>query len=175
MPANPLSAERQAQIMSLVETIKLSTGLFYPKYSVSDIIKASIPGVSIKEYDFKGDTSVRGAIYRKGKKYDQPIISVNSAQSDREKNFTLAHEFAHYMLEHDGEANFYIDNRPFDGSDAMQNEGEANFFASLFLMPKDKFVELDLPFVSDAQLAERFGVPEGAIGVRRNWIRRNGF
>ncbi|MCP3702014.1 MAG: ImmA/IrrE family metallo-endopeptidase, partial [Alteromonas sp.] len=111
----------------------------------------------------------------KSKDYKKPAIVVNSQQKAEEKNFTIAHEFAHYMLEHDGTSNYYIDDKPFDGSETMQLEGEANFFASILLIPKDKFLKLDLPFVSDAQLAERFGVSESMIGVRRSWIQRNGY
>lgn len=175
MPANPLSAERQAQIAELVENIKLSTGLFYPHDSLAKIIKTSIPGSRIIESDFKGKHNIRGAIFRKSKDYKTPTLAINAKQSSAEKNFALAHEFAHYMLKHDGDTNYYIDDKPFDGSEVMQLEGEANFFASILLIPKEMFQKLDLPFVNDTQLAEYFGVSESMIGVRRSWIQRNGY
>lgn len=175
MPANPLSLERQNQIANLVENIRLSTGLFYPHDSLVSIIKSTIPDCHITESDFNGKSNLRGAIFRKSKDYKTATIAINTAQSEPEKIFTLAHEFAHYMLKHDGDTNYFIDDKPFDGSESMQLEGEANFFASILLIPKEMFLKLDLPFVNDAQLAKYFGVSESMIGVRRSWIERNGF
>ncbi len=175
MPANPLTKQRQAEIATIVENILLSVRKFYPNDSLIQIIESTIPDVHITETTFDGQTNIRGAIFRKSKEYERPTIAINSAQTNGGKNFAIAHEFGHFMLGHGGDANFYIDDKPFDGSETMQNEGEANFFASVLLMPKEAFLKLDLPFISDEQLAEHFGVSVSAIGVRREWIHRNGF
>lgn len=175
MPANPLSLERQSEIAAIVEQILLTANKHYPHDSIISIIEAAIPGVRITETDFDGKANIRGAIFRKGKDYDKATIAINKTQSPGDKTFTLAHEFGHYMLGHDGPSHFYIDDKAFDGSEQMQKEGEANFFASILLIPKEQFQKLDLPYVTDAQLAERFGVSESMIGVRRRWIASNGF
>jgi len=175
MPLNELTPQRQAEIAAIVDNLKLSASVFYPEDSLQDLIKATIANVQIKEYDFKGNRRIRGAVFRKSEKYERPVIAVNSNQSDRSKTFTLAHEFAHYILKHNPKENYFIDDLPFDGSSAMQDEGEANFFASVLLMPKEEFARLDQPFVTDAKLADYFGVSEGVVKVRREWIRRNDF
>lgn len=175
MPRNILTVDRQAEIVSIIEAIQLSTGLSYPTNSLKDIIKATIPDVLIKEHDFGGNSHVKGAVFRKSEEYVQPIIAVQSRQSAGSKTFTLAHEFGHYMLEHNPSQNYYIDDLPFDGSSIMQDEGEANFFASVLLMPKEEFIRLDQPFVSDKKLADYFGVTEGSVRVRREWLKRNGY
>ena len=175
MPLNKISDERQAEIESLVQSLLLSTGLSYPENSLIDIIQATIPDIVLTESDFNGKTNVRGAIFRKSDEYEHPLIAIQSEQSPPSKTFALAHEFGHYVLDHNPKENYYIDDRPFDGSKPMQDEGEANFFAQILLMPKDLFAKLDQPFVTDGQLAKRFGVTEGAVRVRREWLLRNGF
>lgn len=175
MPLNPLTLQRQAEIEEIIQNLQLSTGLFYPEDNLLDLIQAAIPDVKIVEHDFDGKLNIKGAIFKKSKDYPQPLIAVQSKQSKPSKTFALAHEFGHYLLGHNPRANYFIDDRTFDGSKAMQNEGEANFFAQILLMPKDKFEQLDQPFVTDEQLAARFGVTEGAIRVRREWLQRNGY
>jgi Zn-dependent peptidase ImmA (M78 family) len=175
MPLNKLTPQRQEEISSIVSNLQLSIGLFYPKNSLKEIIRAFIPDVLIKEHDFNGNAHVKGAVFRKSEDYEQPVIAIQSRQSPGSKTFTLAHELAHYVLKHNPQNNYYIDDKPFDGTAVMQDEGEANFFASVLLMPKDEFQKLDQPFISDEKLAEYFGVTEGAVRVRREWIERNGY
>lgn len=175
MPLNPITLDRQAEIQDIVQNLQLSTGLSYPENSLISIIEAAIPDVSIVEHDFDGKTNIKGAVFKKSKDFDHPLIAIQSKQSPPSKTFTLAHEFGHYVLGHNPKENYYIDERAFDGSKPMQDEGEANFFASVLLMPKDMFEQLDQPFVTDGQLAKRFGVTEGSVRVRREWLRKNGF
>lgn len=175
MPLNKITLARQSEIQDLIREIELNTGLSYPENSLFEIIEAAIPDVTIVEDDFNGKTNIKGAVFRKGDEFEHPLIAVQSKQSAPSKTFVLAHEFGHYMLDHNPKENYYIDDRAYDGSKPMQDEGEANFFASMLLMPKDKFTELDQPFVTDKQLAERFGVTENNVRVRREWLNRNGF
>jgi Zn-dependent peptidase ImmA (M78 family) len=172
MPLNRISIQRQREIEDMVHSILLSTGLSYPENSLLGIIKANIPDVVLVEDDF-GGKDIRGAIFRKSDKFRHPLIAIQANQSAGAKTFALAHEFGHYVLNHNEKDNYFIDTRPFDGSRPMQDEGEANFFAATLLMPKDEFLRLDQPFVTDAQLAERFGVSPAAARVRREWLSSN--
>lgn len=173
MPLNKITRERQNEIEEIVQTILLNTGLSYPENSIIDIIKAYIPDVAIVEDDFNGKKNIRGAVFRKSQKYTHPLIAVQADQPAGAKTFALGHEFGHYVLDH-GKENYFIDDRPYDGTEFMQDEGEANFFAASLLMPKDEFIRLDQPFVSSAQLAARFGVSPAAVSVRRKWLQDNG-
>ncbi len=173
MPLNKITFQRQREIEDIVHSVLLNTGLSYPENSLQDIIKAYIPDVSLVEDDFGGRRNVRGAIFRKSEKYEHPLIAVQANQPAGAKTFALAHEFAHYVLKHNEKDNYFIDDRPFDGSRPMQDEGEANFFAATLLMPRDEFSRLDQPFVTDSQLAERFGVSPAAARVRREWLNSN--
>lgn len=175
MTTNYLDPARQDEINRFVENLKLSAGVDYPKNDLKTIIRKMIPDVKIKESDFNGNAHVKGAVFRKSEEYEQPVIAIQARQSKGSKTFSMAHEFAHYMLEHNPTKNYLIDDRPFNGSKVMQDEAEANFFAQVLLMPKEEFERLDLPFVSDMKLADYFGVTEGAIRVRRQWLKRNGY
>jgi len=175
MPLNRVSQDKQREIEDTIESILLSTGLSYPEDSLIEIIEAYIPGVSVVEDDFGGKPNVRGAIFRQSAEYQHPLIAIQSNQSPGAKTFTLGHEFGHYVLNHNDKDNYFIDDLNFDGSKPMQNEAEANFFAAALLMPSEEFLRLDQSFVSDKQLAERFGVTEAAVRVRRDWLNSNGY
>jgi len=174
MPRNKIPISRQAEIERTIEDILLSTGMSYPENSLIDIIKATIPDVVLTESDFENKPSIRGAVFRKSKDYDHPLIAIQSKQSGGAKTFALAHEFGHYVLDHNKSENYLIDTAVFDGGPLMQDEGEANFFAAALLMPRKLFRQLDQPFVTDDQLAKRFGVTPGAVRVRRDWLNYNG-
>jgi Zn-dependent peptidase ImmA (M78 family) len=175
MAQNKLSLQRQSEIVDVINNLKLSLNMTYPEVDLKKIINGAIPGVQLKEDDFNGNAHVKGAVFRKSKKYTQPVIAIQSNQSPRSKTFALAHEFAHYILDHNPAVNYFIDDRAFDGSKVMQQESEASFFAQTLLMPKSLFESLDQPFVGDKKLADYFGVSESTVGVRREWLKRNGY
>lgn len=166
---NYVPPTRQWEINTLIDEILLQVGKSYPEDSVIDIIKAYIPGVRIAEHDFEGDTTTRGAIFKKSDEFKDPLIVIQSNQSKGAKTFTLGHEFGHYSLGHMGKANFMIDKEVYDGSPHMQREAEAQYFAATLLMPADKFNRL-ADYLSDTQLAKRFGVSEAAVRVRKDWL-----
>jgi Zn-dependent peptidase ImmA (M78 family) len=172
-PRNLVPIEKQREIEAIIDQILLKAGLSYPENSLTDIIERSIPGVKIVEDDFNGNPNIGGMIFRKSDKFDEDLIAIQKRQSDGAKSFALAHEFAHYILGHDGEERYLIESATFNGSSIMQEEAEANFFAAALLMPRDKFKTLDVPFFTDEQLAKRFGVTVPAVRVRRNWIDSN--
>ncbi len=166
---NYIPRTTQWAINSLIDDILLMTDKAYPEDSVLDIIKAYIPGVMIVEDDFGGDSSTRGAIFKKSDEFERPLIAIQKNQTKQAKTFSLAHEFGHYSLGHLGDANFMIDKETYDGSEHMQNEAEAQYFAAALLMPTEKFTKL-APYLTVSQLARRFGVSESAVRVRKAWL-----
>lgn len=175
MPVNKISLRRQREILDEINAIRLDTGMTYPQNTLQEIMQRYVPDVLITESNFNGNEHIKGAVFRKSPEFDRPAIAIQENQPARAKNFALAHEFGHYVLKHNPDSNFLIDTRKFDGTDAMQDEGEANFFAMALLMPRDEFEELDQPFVSSKRLAEYFGVTEAQVSVRRDWLRSNGY
>lgn len=175
MPVNKISSRRQREISDIINGIRLDTGMSYPDDNLKQIIESTISDVLIKEDDFNGNRHIKGAVFKKSKQYSQPVIAIQANQPLGSKTFALAHEFGHYMLNHNEDSNYLIDTHEFDGSRMMQQEGEANFFAMSLLMPKEEFQKLDQPFVNDSQLARYFGVTETQVRVRRDWLRSNDF
>lgn len=71
---------------------------------------------------------------------DTLYIVVNSNISNiGRKNFTIAHELGHHFLKHKLSAGCYVNEGSNDTKDPQ--EKQANYFASLFLMPQTKITE----------------------------------
>jgi len=100
-------------------------------------------GLQIVESAFDGDVS--GALLRSN---GIAGIAINAKQHPNRKRFTIAHELAHYLLEHTTEDHidwgFTVLRRDNTSSDASDiREIEANSFAANLLMPTD-FLKADL-------------------------------
>jgi Zn-dependent peptidase ImmA (M78 family) len=100
-------------------------------------------GLQIVESAFDGDVS--GALLRSN---GIAGIAINAKQHPNRKRFTIAHELAHYLLEHSTEDHidweFTVLRRDNTSSDASDiREIEANSFAANLLMPTD-FLKADL-------------------------------
>ena len=95
--------------------------------------------------DIKGDNlpNFEGALY--GQRKDEKsrwVIFYNNQILEQRINFTLAHEFGHYMLHRDEKNSFEC--LPDDINritDEAEREAEANSFASQLLMPPHDFRE----------------------------------
>jgi len=111
-------------------------------------------GLPIVEMEFRAEVSgalMRGAVQG---------IAVNAAHHVHRRRFTIAHELAHYLLEHEGEDHidwqFTVIRRDGTSSEATDyQEIEANFFAASLLMPKQMIR-------ADIEQKKRFN---GEIGI----------
>lgn len=98
---------------------------------------AQAEGVPIVEMTFNGEIS--GALIRsKG----SSGIAVNASHHPNRKRFTIAHELAHYLLDHKDEEEDHIDWKftiiRRDGKSSKASDGQeidANAFAASLLMP----------------------------------------
>jgi Zn-dependent peptidase ImmA (M78 family) len=138
---------------------------------------ARAKGLPIVEAEMEADVS--GALIRGG---DLQGIAVNASQAPVRKRFTVAHELAHFLLDH-------VDNDHLDWEftvirrDGRSSEAEddqeiaANFFAASLLMPKEilrQDVESYLRFDGEVRLedgdvlmlAKKYKVSEAAMRYR---------
>jgi Zn-dependent peptidase ImmA (M78 family) len=135
-------------------------------------------GLLIMESPF--DNEVSGALVRT---QGVAVIAVNKSQHPNRRRFTIAHELAHYLLDHKGEKDhvdwkFTVlrrDERSSEASDT--HEMEANFFAASLLMPRS-FIREDIAVLTRyngeagigkqeiQSLARRYGVSETAMNYR---------
>ena len=100
------------------------------------------PDHYIKEV--KGDDlpMFEGALYGKnrGDKFRWLILYNNQLIAPSRINFTLAHEFGHYMLHRDEQVTFECSSENIARiTDEVEREAEANAFASQLLMPPHDF------------------------------------
>ncbi|ABF39231.1 protein of unknown function DUF955 [Candidatus Koribacter versatilis Ellin345] len=103
---------------------------------------AEAEGLPIIETAYAGEVS--GALIRSN---GMTGIAVNSAHPQTRRRFTVAHELAHFALNHEGEyidSRFTVIRRDGRSSDATdKKEIEANAFAANLLMPTE-FLYRDL-------------------------------
>jgi Zn-dependent peptidase ImmA (M78 family) len=168
-----LTLDDQSRIDEAVREVKAKTGKSYPTSNLLDIIHTYASDVEVKEYDFGDDSSkIKGAV-----KYPDgsiPVILINGKRiSGAGYNFTLAHEFGHYVL-HKGKEKFRLDLFDYaaDTKESKQ-ETEANYFAASLLMPKKEFEELLAWTQDNEKIAEYFGVSVPAVEARIKWLNQN--
>ena len=104
----------------------------FPNAYIEDITDDDLPGFE-------------GALYKKVKNNSEPrwlIIYNNQIIKPERINFTLAHEFGHYLLHRDEEAKFECSQENLSSFyDYAEREVEANRFAAQLLMPIHDFRE----------------------------------
>lgn len=120
-------------------------------------------------------TNISGALVRSG---GLVFIAVNNAQHHNRQRFTIAHELAHYFLDHPGQdvhvdGDFTVNLRYRSSYDDAQDihEIQANQFAASLLMPKDFLIkdvlsEFPLDEEKVRKLARRYHVSEQAMTIR---------
>jgi Zn-dependent peptidase ImmA (M78 family) len=120
-------------------------------------------------------TNISGALVRSG---NATFIAVNNAQHLNRQRFTIAHELAHYFLDHPGEdlhvdGDFTVNLRYRSSIDDPHDahEVEANRFAAALLMPqefltRDVFVDYPLDEDKVKKLARKYQVSEQAMTIR---------
>ncbi len=116
-------------------------------------------GIKFREIDSTNDAFV--GVFTKGSN-SQPYIMVNgSIDNNGRKNFTIAHELGHYLLDHHLTQNsFYCNNDEISESRIWSDpiEQEANYFATCLLMPAEKVKGAFLNELSFSKLAKRLGI-----------------
>jgi len=164
-----LSEKRQQEIEGVVNDVLLSIDKTYPEDGLEDIVE-SYSDITAWEYDFgKERGKISGAIaYSKDGK---PRIYINKDMPPTRKTFTLAHEFGHYVLQHSGDR-FRLDLFSDYSEDERNEETEANYFAAVLLMPKERFLQVYEKLMSEELVAEYFGVSILAVRLRLLWIQR---
>ena len=107
------------------------------------------------------DYDISGYIEKRGAKW---VVSVNKYHSERRQRFTLAHEFAHYVLHKYKFRERHNDRALFRTREFNPVEKEANDFASELLIPQEKFRQYLREGIRNiADLSDKFNVSVSAI------------
>lgn len=155
----------RTEIEQQVTLLLSKHGVSGPPIPVREIAVAE--GLHVLESSIRGDVS--GALVRTN---GVAAIAVNVNHHSNRQRFTIGHELAHYLLNHEGEQEhfdwqFTVLRRDEKSSEATDTrEIEANFFAANLLMPKE-FLRKDV-----AQLARFNGEPDLGEDDIRSLARR---
>ena len=128
-------------------------------------------GIDLREAFLSGEIS--GMIERSASGF---AITINAADPDTRKRFTLAHELGHYMLHRHLIGDGLDDDRAYRSTQSGKyhntrigpaEETEANRFAANLLMPMDLINAHRGPLRSDVQgMARLFGVSKHSMSIR---------
>lgn len=170
----PLRA-RYSRIERLVEGILLAAQIRGAPVPVERLARNA--GVEIR----KGDLgNVSGLLVRLG---HAATIGVNDKHPRVRQRFTVAHEYAHFVL-HDGigshfDRDYRVNFRSAESTQATNvEEIEANYFAACLLMPKT-FLDSDdaISYLDSdegvAELAKRYNVSRHAMSLRLGNLYRD--
>jgi Zn-dependent peptidase ImmA (M78 family) len=109
-----------------------------PASRMEEIIRKEGVAFAVRELP---NPNTMGVLLARG---DQKAILVNNNIANQgRKNFTIAHELGHYALEHYKQAEeFSCDESVIkeEGEAVNDQEKEANYFASCFLLPKERVI-----------------------------------
>jgi Zn-dependent peptidase ImmA (M78 family) len=125
-------------------------------------------GLEIEETEFSSEFAhVSGFITQDG---GVPRLMVNASDAQNRKNFTVAHELGHWILDKDmltADPKIGVLFRiPLGKLNADPIEKRANTFAANLLVPEDMLLEKQKFTTSPKELARLFGVSEEVIGYR---------
>ncbi|HEX8197857.1 MAG TPA: ImmA/IrrE family metallo-endopeptidase [Pyrinomonadaceae bacterium] len=101
----------------------------------------------------------------------QGIVIYNPKQSARRQASDIAHELAHFLLEHQPAKLILSSNEPLEEvwmrSFDQKQEDEANCLAWSLLLPRDGLIR-SLHRMTEAEIAEHYGVSEQLVKFRIN-------
>jgi len=169
-----INTDRQKEICSIVEDIRIKTSFSYPEKNIVDLAKEL--GVFVFEVGFTENPEVNAMlVYSDKKNSDKPTIYIKKTLPDTRKRFTLAHELGHYVLHKKEGVKFRLDGFDYSNdSKYAEEETEANFFAATILVPKDELKKLRSFFDNNLEvIADYFGVSKEVIENRIKWLRMN--
>jgi len=169
---------RRKHIRALVEELLARNKVHAAPVPV-ERIAASLSLVVRKE---PADDDLSGFLVRDRKK-KTAVIGVNANHHPNRRNFTVAHELGHFLLQ-DGDAihvdrQFQVKLRDKESSKGTDlEEKEANLFAAELLMPR-RFLEEELAAIDVMdleqeevlkELADRYGVSTQALAFRLSYL-----
>ena len=167
--------EQLAKINRKIDDLNLTHDLNFPENSILDV--AAKLGVAVKVVTFKENDMAGLLDY--GDDSDGAQIFISESDSEKKRNFTIAHEVGHLLL-HKPDANggrFKIDRYGLKTlTEKSMEETEADYFAAELLAPRHKLKEI----VFKARMPEwdlinycsaYFNVSKSVIVNRLKWLK----
>lgn len=168
-----LTKDDQQRIDTMIENLRMKTGLSFPEGNLVELAKAL--GVEVFESKFIKHDNINGFLEYPKKSTESPKIFLNKERPAARKKFTLAHELGHYILHRDKKRKFRVDTVDYSIDDEeTREETEANYFAASLLVPEEKLRSILALSKGNLDVAaEYFGVSKPVIENRIKWIKAN--
>ena len=168
-----LTRSEQEHIDTVIENLRMKTGLSFPEDNLVDLAKAL--GVEVYESKFVKHQNIDGFLEYPKKLTDKPKIYLNKERPSVRKKFTLAHELGHFVLHRDDKRRYRVDSLDYSlNDDETREETEANYFAASLLVPEEKLRSLLALSNGNIEVAaEYFGVSKPVIENRIKWLNKN--
>lgn len=133
--------------------------------NIEEIIKSNDEIVLVKDSEM--EPSMSGSL-SKDKELGKWVIKVNAKHHVKRQRFTMAHEFAHYILHKDDQGKFVDEEIYFRKDHSSPIEYNADTFAAELLMPHDAFKRAisEDGIKKINELAGLFNVSKAAITIR---------
>ena len=121
----------------------------------------------ILEKDPNMEASMSGSL-SKNKISNKWVIKINAKHHIKRQRFTMAHEFAHYILHKDDQGKFVDEEIYFRKDHDSPIEYNADLFAAKLLMPEDLFRQAinEDGVKKISELSELFNISKAAIAIR---------
>ncbi len=168
-----LTRTDQERIDTVIENLRMQTGLSFPEDDLVDLAKAL--GIEVYESKFIKHDNIDGFLEYPKKIGDKPKIYLNKERPAVRKKFTLAHELGHYVLHRSADRKYRVDMIDYSQDDTeTKEETEANYFAASLLVPEEKLRSILALSKGNVEVAATyFGVSIPVIENRIKWLRKN--
>jgi len=163
-----IDKKRMLEIDEIIYEILLETDMSFPRNSIGQLLQKLNIQYSINA---KLPQHISGLIFIEN---NIPKIAVNKEDGIRRRVFSLAHELAHYKLDHIKDSDtegirYRLDQYNHDNDDPkkVKEEKEANYFAASLLVPKDR-LKWALSQTNNTEIiSDYFGVSSPVIEIRK--------
>lgn len=158
----PTSLKDVEDILEMARTQGYINGY---EVDIEEIIKSNEE--IILEKDSNMMPSMSGSL-TKDKELDKWIIKVNAKHHQRRQRFTMAHEYAHYILHKDDQGRFVDEEIYFRKDHESPIEYNADTFAAELLMPEYLFRKAisEDGIKKINELSDLFNISKAAIAIR---------
>lgn len=167
-----LRQQQLTKINNIIDNLNIKHDLSFPENSILEV--AEKLGISVKTVIFKENVA---GLLDYGTENEGAQIFISETDSEKKRNFTIAHEIGHLLLHKTSGVRLKVDRHDMqDFAQKSVDEEEADYFAAELLVPQIKLKEI----IFKARMTEwdlidycsaYFNVSKSVIANRLKWLK----